>query len=957
MSVAPGQTRVANIYNPQTQSKAELIEGFVARQKTFQRLYKTIKEAKMEVPEQHYLLLGRRGMGKTTLLLRLAYEVEGDPALNTWLIPLVFNEEEYGIRRLFNFWERILELLAQQLPDSGYNELLRRQLSAQHKDDDSYERALFDLLINVLRKAGKKIILFVHNFDDMARKLTDAEAHRLRKILQSAVEIRIFAASAVVLEAFYRYDHPFYEFFKTVELQGLDAKETRELLLSLATHYKKAEVERIVTQYPGRVEALRRITGGVIRTMVLLFEIFADDGEGSAFEDLEVILDRVTPLYKHHMDDLSDQQQSIVEAIALNWDGINVKEIVECTRLDSKTISAQLQNLEKNGVVEKRASWNKNNIYLIAERFFNIWYLMRHGRRNDEKRVLWLVHFFEEWCDDEMIKSRVASHLLAIQRGGVNPGAALMITQAFAQCSKLGLVEKHDLLQETQSFLSQEAPEMADALPESELDRAYAAVQEWFEGDKLLAKKKLDPLAQVFFSADVYKQFENASNSKLKHDFWERQIMRFVILLGNQYLKSKNPDVEKMVQCRVWRALNNPQEPTKTSIQAIDEIRSEAFFNFGAYFQRIEYHIGVAMKSYEQAASLGNLDAMNNIGYLYHTNFKNNDKALEWYKKAAELGHDLAVFNLGVLFKTEYAKFDEAIDCFEKAANKGLPNAMFQLGLSLQQYRNDVNAAKKWYEKAADMGSLEAMNNLGRLYQVEYNDWEKALEWYSKAFNGGLVQAAHNLGLVYQYHVKDIEQAVKYYEQGANAGDADSMLNLGFLYQSHYKDNDQAMYWYHKGADEGHVLCMNSIAWLLFETRKDKEEALYWLEKALASGGSINVFVKHTAACIYAWNNQLQDSKVYISDFLKDEKLLDLTFEDIITCLTLLIAKNESKWLLQQFTAPEGEALQLKDRFKPIYYAVLKQLDHPDFLRMGDELQQTVEEVLAKARQMAVDYA
>lgn len=183
------------------------------------------------------------------------------------------------------------------------------------------------------------------------------------------------------------------------------------------------------------------------------------------------------------------------------------------------------------------------------------------------------------------------------------------------------------------------------------------------------------------------------------------------------------------------------------------------------------------------------------------------------------------------------------------------------------------------------------------------------------------------------------------------------MLNLGFLYQSHYKDNDQAMYWYHKGADEGHVLCMNSIAWLLFETRKDKEEALYWSEKALASGGSINVFVKHTAACIYAWNNQLQDSKVYISDFLKDEKLLDLTFEDIITCLTLLIAKNESKWLLQQFTAPEGEALQLKDRFKPIYYAVLKQLDHPDFLRMGDELQQTVEEVLAKARQMAVDYA
>jgi len=47
----------------------------------------------------------------------------------------------------------------------------------------------------------------------------------------------------------------------------------------------------------------------------------------------------------------------------------------------------------------------------------------------------------------------------------------------------------------------------------------------------------------------------------------------------------------------------------------------------------------------------------------------------------------------------------------------------------------------------------------------------------------------------------------------------------------------------------------------------------------------------------------------------------------------------------------------LKDRFKPIYYAILKQLDHPDFLRIGDEIRQTVDEILKKAEQMAIDYA
>ena len=208
------QTRIAALYNPHNQNKQQLINSFVARQNTFKNLFKAIKEAKMEVPEQHYLLLGHRGMGKTTLLLRLAYEVENDPDLNTWLVPLVFNEEEYSVRRLFKFWERIMDLLEEKLPELRFEPAERQRLSQQHKDDDAYERALFDWLAAELTRTGRKLLLFIDNFGDMARKLTDGEAHRLRKILQTSADIRIIAASAVVLEAFYDYAHPFYEFFK-----------------------------------------------------------------------------------------------------------------------------------------------------------------------------------------------------------------------------------------------------------------------------------------------------------------------------------------------------------------------------------------------------------------------------------------------------------------------------------------------------------------------------------------------------------------------------------------------------------------------------------------------------------------------------------------------------------------------------------------------------------------------
>ena len=81
------------IYNPAAQPKQWLIEHFVVRTKVFEKIFKDIQTGKMKYPEQHYLIQGQRGMGKTTLLLRLKYEIENTSELNSWLIPIFCNEE------------------------------------------------------------------------------------------------------------------------------------------------------------------------------------------------------------------------------------------------------------------------------------------------------------------------------------------------------------------------------------------------------------------------------------------------------------------------------------------------------------------------------------------------------------------------------------------------------------------------------------------------------------------------------------------------------------------------------------------------------------------------------------------------------------------------------------------------------------------------------------------------
>ncbi len=393
MSQTNQTNNIAYIYNPANYSEEELIRNFSVRLNEFNSIFQVIKNDDMKHPPQHFLIQGLRGNGKTTLLRRLFYEVKNDPQLSKNLIPVIFDEEEYGVRTLYKLWERIAENIEDNYSEfTGiYDEMMK------HVENDDYEETAYKILKNKLHDKGMKLVLFFDNFGEVLGKFNEKEARRLREILMVENFIRIVGASSIMLESFYDYSKPFYEFFKIIQLNGLTKTEALEFLKKIAENYGKPEVVKMIETHPERVETLRVLTEGVPRTMLLLFEIFADNDNGNSFEDLEFVLDRVTPLYKHRMDDMSGIQQEIVDIIARNWDGIEVSTIAEKSKMDSKSISSQLNVMYKNNVISKISTNTKNNLYILKERFFNIWYLMRYGRKNDRERVLWLTRFLEAW--------------------------------------------------------------------------------------------------------------------------------------------------------------------------------------------------------------------------------------------------------------------------------------------------------------------------------------------------------------------------------------------------------------------------------------------------------------------------------------------------------------------------------------------------------------------------------
>ena len=442
------ETKLKYLFNPTQKDARQLKAEFVVRTAIFEQIFTDIQEDTMQKPPQHYMILGQRGMGKTTLLLRLKYAVQDDENLQKWLLPVVFNEEQYAMNDLASFFEHIAKLLAED--HNTYQSLLDEM--RKHEFEPDYDQKAFEILVEYLKKNEQKIIVFHDNFGQFLEKIGKIATHRLRNILMNSPHIRLVGASATLLEHTFNYKEPFFDFFYQIRLKGMTTDETILLFEKLAENEGKTEEfkEILKTERP-RIEVMRKLSGGVIRTMVMLFDVFIDNEKQDSFKDLEAILDRVTPLYKHRMDDLKPQQQQIVDAVARAWDAVTVSEIAELSRaerqgLKTNQISAQLKQLVDNQVIEiEPRTTGRNNLYRLQERFFNIWYLMRYSTRQDKQRVIWFVKFLEEGCGRERILKILESFISKFQKGVISIDSSYNWINAF-------LMLKEELLSKDEKF-------------------------------------------------------------------------------------------------------------------------------------------------------------------------------------------------------------------------------------------------------------------------------------------------------------------------------------------------------------------------------------------------------------------------------------------------------------------------------------------------------------------------
>ena len=373
-------------FNPGFLTDDELVASYCVRTTEFELLVEVLRECTGH-SNAHQIVIGPRGSGKTSLLLRVAAEARRDTALSTRCFPVAFAEESYEVGTAGEFWLECVTNLAAQAPHGDDAHDLDRTVEELRaiRDDQILSDRCLGALLDFADREGKRLVLLVENLNMLFGDMADPDAGwRLRKVLQTEPRIIVFASATSRFDEIDNPDRALYDLFRVRTLRPLDTKQCAVLWETVSGR----------PPAPAAVRSLEILTGGSPR----LVSIVASFGAGLSFRDLMAhlldLVDDHTEYFKGHLESLPPQERRVYLALAALWKPATTREIADQARLETSTCSAQLARLGDRGVVQVAGGSARRKQYYLTERLYNIYYLLRR-RRGPDRFVDGLIHFME----------------------------------------------------------------------------------------------------------------------------------------------------------------------------------------------------------------------------------------------------------------------------------------------------------------------------------------------------------------------------------------------------------------------------------------------------------------------------------------------------------------------------------------------------------------------------------
>ncbi|MDE0272311.1 MAG: hypothetical protein OXP11_14010 [Gammaproteobacteria bacterium] len=361
------------------QSDEEVIRQFTVRQGELQIVLRTLADNIDAACCQHLLLIAPRGRGKTMMLARVAAEIRANGELAPHYLPVQFMEESQEIFCIADFWLETLFHLATAAQKHDAD--LARELAKAHADfatrweERNIAEHVRSTVLSAADRIGKKLLLMVENLQSLSDNVDDDFGWQLRETLQCEPQIALLATAASRFAALDDAKAPFFELFRTINLEPLDIGSCRRLWQAISGDDLSDR----------EIRPLQILTGGSSRFLVIMGEFSRHRSMRELLEELVTLIDDHTEYFRSYTEVLAKLERRVYLAVADLWQPSTTGEIASRARMDVRKASTLIGRLVKRGALIVHGTGRRQS-YSVAERLYCIYYKLR--RERDEAAVV-----------------------------------------------------------------------------------------------------------------------------------------------------------------------------------------------------------------------------------------------------------------------------------------------------------------------------------------------------------------------------------------------------------------------------------------------------------------------------------------------------------------------------------------------------------------------------------------
>ena len=385
-----------NKYDPRLKSTDELVNTFICGEKILEELMNSLQSGKNEkLSNQSWIITGPRGAGKSHLLVLLYGNIKKHKTLSRHWLPLIFPEELFDVESMHRFLLKVFENMFNRENGGGAlkeisNEFerlkkVRIKGSLKEKKEQKHRltKKLFELLVEVNKTTGKKIILMLENLQHLFREqLSEDDLQHLRSFMHEHPGVFIIIGTALtVFDQIENYGSPFYHFFRLRSLDQLDHKGVMDFLARISSFRQDKDMESRIENNRHYIHTYTLLTGGNPRLILFLYELLLDNEHLDTNKILGKIME-LTPYFLGRTRDESSQRKLILDALATGPPAQTATEIGNYINAEQKSVTEQLKRLDAEGWVREievtgEGVKSKEVFYILRDYFYRVWYKVR----------------------------------------------------------------------------------------------------------------------------------------------------------------------------------------------------------------------------------------------------------------------------------------------------------------------------------------------------------------------------------------------------------------------------------------------------------------------------------------------------------------------------------------------------------------------------------------------------